>query len=283
MDGAPALGVIKPIENEPACYTAACHAHAPERRLLGVLDVAIGLRPMESSRRLTTLFMALTAGVGLVMMLAASAWVLRGSVHQPVRRLIATLDELRQGDYAVRHPPESISEFSRLGDALNASAQDLQRANAELVRWTNTLERRVEAKTEELRKAQDQMIQVERMASLGKLAAVVAHEINNPLASVVTYSKLLVRWLGGQRGQGGEAQENLEILEGIASEAARCGDIVSSMLLFARRQGSRMEPADLNGVAQWVLFLLKHKLDQRDEAYCPACAAGVLANAPGYF
>jgi two-component system NtrC family sensor kinase len=140
-------------------------------------------------------------------------------------------------------------------------AQELQRANAELVEWAQTLERRVEEKTAELRQAQDQMIRVERMASLGKLAAVVAHEINNPLASVVTYSKVLLRRYAARANENAESKESLGILEAIASESARCGEIVSNMLLFARRSGSRMEPTNVNQVIERSLFLIKHKMD----------------------
>ena len=119
--------------------------------------------------------------------------VVRRNVHRPVRRLAETLGALGGGDYSARYEDESIAEFAFLGHHVNRMAGDLQKANAELVDWAQTLERRVEEKTGELKAAQAQMIRVERMASLGKLAAVVAHEINNPLASVVTYSKLLLR------------------------------------------------------------------------------------------
>ena len=124
------------------------------------------------------------------------------------------------------------------------------------------------------------MIQVERMASLGKLAAVVAHEINNPLASVVTYSRLLLRrFQAAARTRTRQAGENLEILEAIASESARCGEIVSNLLLFARRTGSRFEPTDVNDIVRRSLFLLKHKMDLaqvagRRPSSPPSCRAG---------
>ncbi len=105
------------------------------------------------------------------------------------------------------------------------------------------------------------MIRVERMASLGKLAAVVAHEINNPLASVVTYSKVLLRRGRPRPARPRRRSENLQILEAIASESARCGEIVSNLLLFARRTGSRMEPTDVNQLVDRALFLIKHKMD----------------------
>jgi two-component system NtrC family sensor kinase len=187
--------------------------------------------------------------------------VVRRSVHRPIRSLTRTLAALGTGDYSARYENGAISEFAYLGNSVNKMAQELQRTNTELVEWAQTLERRVEEKTAELRQAQDQMIKVERMASLGKLAAVVAHEINNPLASVVTYSKVLLRRYAHRPDQTAETRESLGILEAIASESTRCGEIVSNLLLFARRTGTRMEPTNVNQLVDRSLFLIKHKID----------------------
>jgi two-component system NtrC family sensor kinase len=260
IDGIPALGVIRPIENEPSCSSAACHAHPPEKRLLGVVDVSIQMVRQEQVRRQTTALMAATGAATLLLVAAVVILVVRRNVHRPVRSLAETLGALGGGDYSARYEDESIAEFSYLGHHVNRMAGDLQKANAELVDWAQTLERRVEEKTGELKTAQAQMIRVERMASLGKLAAVVAHEINNPLASVVTYSRLLLRRFSKAGGpKAGDDSE--KILEAIASESSRCGEIVSNLLLFARRTGSRMEPTDVNKLVDRSLFLLKHKMD----------------------
>ena len=262
VDGVAALGVIKPIENEPACSNAACHAHPPSKRLLGVLDVTLVLGQAERMRRQTSLLMvAAFAGVLGVIVLVVLL-VIRRAVHRPVGQLSETLDALGQGDYSARFAEEHIAEFAHLGEAVNRMARELQRANAKLVTWAQTLERRVEEKTAELKLAQEQMVQVERMASLGKLAATVAHEINNPLASVVTYSKLLLRRIARQPALAEQLKEQVEIVEAIADESARCGEIVSDLLLFARRSGTQMEPTAINEVVSRALFLLKHKLDQ---------------------
>ena len=261
VGGVPALGVIRPIENEPSCITASCHAHPASKQLLGVLDVTLLLTRLEGARQQTTLLMVAATGGVLLMVVGVVLFVVRSSVHRPIRTLTRTLVALGTGDYSARYEDGKISEFAYLGGSVNKMAQELQRANAELVEWAQTLERRVDEKTAELRQAQEQMVRVERMASLGKLAAVVAHEINNPLASVVTYSKVLLRRYNARANQSDEGRESLEILEAIASESARCGEIVSNMLLFARRTGSRMEPTNVNQIIERSLFLIKHKMD----------------------
>jgi len=260
LAGVPALGVIRPIENEPACSSADCHAHPAAKRLLGVLDVTLLMTRVDEERRQTAALMVGATGGALLLVACAVVLVVRRAVHRPIRSLTRTLAALGAGDYSARYENGEISEFAYLGTAVNKMAQELQRANAELVDWAQTLERRVEEKTAELRQAQEQMVRVERMASLGKLAAVVAHEINNPLASVVTYSKLLLR-RHAQRGSAAEHREDVDILDAIASESARCGEIVSNLLLFARRTGSRMEPSDVNEIVRRSLFLIKHKMD----------------------
>jgi two-component system NtrC family sensor kinase len=261
LAGAPALGVILPIENEPSCSTASCHAHPASKQLLGVLDVTLLLSRLESARQQTTSLMTAATGGALLLVFGVVLVVVRGSVHRPIHALTRTLAALGTGDYSARFEDSRIAEFAYLGRSVNRMAQDLERANAELVQWAQTLERRVDEKTAELRQAQEQMTRVERMASLGKLAAVVAHEINNPLASVVTYSRVLLRRFTGHPGAKEEARENLDILEAIASESARCGEIVSNLLLFARRTGSHMEPTNVNQLIDRALFLIKHKMD----------------------
>ncbi len=261
LAGVPALGVIRPIENEPACASASCHAHPASKRLLGVLDVTLLLTRVEEARRETAMLMVGATGGALLLVVGVMMLVVGRSVHRPIKSLTRTLAALGTGDYSARYENGEISEFAYLGRSVNKMAQDMQRANAELVEWAQTLERRVEEKTAELRQALEQITRVERMASLGKLAAVVAHEINNPLASVVTYSKVLLRRYSHRPDPSEETRESLRILEAIASESARCGEIVSNLLLFARRTGSRMEPTDVNQIINRSLFLIKHKMD----------------------
>ena len=261
LGGMPALGIIKPIENEPSCSGSSCHAHAASRRLLGVLDVSVVLLPAMRAQRQTEELMGGTAAMAVLLVAGLVVVAVRRSVHRPIRNLSRTLSLLGAGDYSARYEHRDIVEFNRLGESVNRMAGDLERANAELVEWAQTLERRVEEKTAELRRAQDQMLRVERMASLGKLAAVVAHEINNPLASVVTYSKVLLRRFRHHPAEDPEQRESIQILDAIADESARCGEIVSNLLLFARRTGSRFEPTDLNEIVRKTVFLIKHKMD----------------------
>jgi len=137
----------------------------------------------------------------------------------------------------------------------------LDEANEEITAWTHTLEDRVQHKTAELKRAHEQMIQAEKLTSLGKLAAVVAHEINNPLSGILTYAKLLRKWID----RGDDLQRHVvdmrDSLMLIESESRRCGDIVRSLLTFARVQPLNISDVDINRVALQCTKLVEHKLD----------------------
>lgn len=258
--GGRALGVIQTILNEKECAQAACHVHQETETLLGILDVNVWLTPHEEIRTKSAAGMTLVSILGIVLGIGATALAVRRLVHLRVRKLIDHTQKIASGDLSARVPEVGNDELTDLARHFNRMARDLEAAREELLEWGRTLEMRVEEKARELEKAKDHILQVEKMASLGKLAAVVAHEINNPLSSVVTYAKVLIRRLQTHQ-LSEECKENLRYLDAIVSEASRCGRIVNQLLSFARKKDGDFSPTNLNEVAEKAVFLVQHKLD----------------------
>jgi two-component system NtrC family sensor kinase len=137
----------------------------------------------------------------------------------------------------------------------------LQLANEEIVTWAKTLEDRVEQKTTELSRAHDHVLHVEKMASLGKMAAVVAHEVNNPLFGILTYAKLIRKWVGSGQTEHEKREEAMQCLDLIASESRRCGDLMKNLLSLSRTSPMNVQSTDLNAVIDRCLLLVRHQLE----------------------
>jgi two-component system NtrC family sensor kinase len=121
------------------------------------------------------------------------------------------------------------------------------------------IEEQVRRKTLELERVYKTLLTSEKMASIGKLAATVAHEINNPLFGILTYARLVLRELMKHEIPGrAELVEQLEIIE---RESKRCGDLVKNLLTFGRQAPSHRESSDVNTIMRRAVALVKHKLD----------------------
>jgi len=253
------LGSIRPIENDPTCSSVSCHAHPPDRRILGVIDTDLSLDTVDAQVAQHQRRLAEFTGAAVVLMSLVSVAFIWLVVHKPIKDLTDGIRQVTQGDLDHTITVHSRDELGVLADSFNKMTGELSEAHRELTDWTKTLEVRVEQKTEELNRAHEHMLRVEKMASIGKLAAVVAHEINNPLAGILTYAKLLKKWLA--RWDESRREEALSSLDLIESESRRCGEIVRNMLTFARATPINFEPADLNAVVDRCVRLVQHQLD----------------------
>lgn len=255
------LGIINPIENEPSCSNAECHFHPASQQILGVLDTNLSLERADANLAEGTWWMALytifaLAGVAILVWLFVWRFV-----HDPIKALKTGTEQLARGELGAQIDFQSKDEFGDLAESFNQMSLQLRAANEEITAWARTLEERVEQKTAELTRAHEKMLQVEKMASIGKLAAVVAHEVNNPLSGILTYAKLIRRWL--DKGDLSESQrkEALECLDLIAGESRRCGDLVKNLLTFSRTGPLNLVWANLNQTVDRCVRLTQHKLE----------------------
>jgi len=263
-DGHRELGMVTPIYNETSCAEAACHVHPAEKRVLGVIDIGVSLARLD--RDMATMQRA-TVGISALALLALAATVIvytRYAVVRPVLRLVRATRRVASGDLRQRVPVESQSELGQLELSFNDMAESLARARAERLQLLASLEQQVEERTAELRAAQDRLVQSEKLSSLGRLAASVAHEINNPLAGILTYAKLLIRTLEDPAADDRARAAAVKQLRLVQRETERCTAIVRNMLDFARERPLTLTDIGVNAVIDEALMLVANQAKLQD-------------------
>lgn len=222
------IGIITPIYNEKSCWQSDCHAHPQNQKVLGVLDVSISLADIDKAivkREWEIVIFAIVAiiAVGLLIAFFVRRWV-----SNPVKELLNATQQVSQGNlnYAIKDFGQD--EIGKLGQSFNNM-------------------------TKKLSEARMQLFQSDKMASLGRLAAGVAHEINNPLTGVLTYSSFLLK----RTKDNPEFQEDLNI---IVRETLRSREIVKSLLDFARQSVPKKGNADINDIIEKSISVIEKQL-----------------------
>ncbi len=225
-------------------------------RTIGMLYVGMLERPYIDLRNRVMATFAGIAGLCALLLLGLLAFV-AGRITRPLAVMAEATGKIAQGDLRHRVAPEGRDEIGRLAGAFNRMTDELSRAHEDLTQWGQTLERRVEERTRQLKETQDQLVVSEKLASLGKIAAGVAHEINNPLTSILLNTHLLLERPGVEADQA-------ETLGLIADETTRCATIVRGLLEFARQTPSQAAPTDVNEVVERTLLLLEKQASVRN-------------------
>jgi two-component system NtrC family sensor kinase len=222
------IGIISPIYNEKSCWQSECHAHPQNQKVLGVLDVSISLADVDKTilkSEWEIVFFAIVAVLGLGFLIG---FFVRRWVSLPVNDLLGGTQQVSAGNLNYSIKDLGKNEIGKLGQSFNNM-------------------------TKKLSEARMQLFQSDKMASLGRLAAGVAHEINNPLTGVLTYSSFLLK----RTKDNPEFQEDLKV---IVRETLRSREIVKSLLDFARQSVPKKSSSNINEIITKAISVIDNQL-----------------------
>jgi two-component system NtrC family sensor kinase len=261
LDGHRSVNVAATIYNEKSCSQSECHAHPERVRVLGILDVALRLDVLDQEAVAIRNNVIITAVLQILLAGSMIVLLIRRFIGVPIRDLIAATKAVAKMDL---DKPISIhnksQELEELEESFNFMRKRLRSALGELNEAANLLEARVAERTEQLKAAHQKLLHSDRLASLGQLAASVAHEINNPISGVLNLSMLLERIMKEGNVPPGRQEECKKYLARISHEVARVGRIVCDLLAFSRRSKPQRATSDLNQIVKTTVSLVGHKL-----------------------
>jgi two-component system NtrC family sensor kinase len=194
--------------------------------------------------------MTISGIVSIVILSFMLSLLLTRFVNRPIDKLLAATKTAAHGNLDQAISIRSHDELGELSESFNNMISELKRSRDAIEEWTQTLEHRVKERTRELQQVQDQLIRAGKMAALGELAAGVAHEINNPLTGVLTFSSLMLK----------KVDENhpwKKDLENIVQQTTRCRNIVRGLLDFARQRKPDKKEWDIHVLIDNTLTLVE--------------------------
>jgi len=255
-DGRRMLASMEVIRNEPSCTNAACHVHKKSQTVLGVLDIVYSLDEIDRSMQAGATAIIVSLGFVLLAAVGVSLFVHR-LIYRPLRDLESGAKRIAEGNLEKPIPVRSDDEFGRLATSFNAMTQALRASQQELQQWNETLERKVEERTQALRVAQAEAVRGEKLASVGLLAAGIAHELNSPLTGILTFTSLLRKNLP----HGSAEAEDLDL---VIKETKRCAMIIRRLLDFAREKAPEKKFADLNRLVEDTVRIVEQPAQLQD-------------------
>jgi len=206
--------------------------------IIGILYVGILEKKFSDMKWNAITNFLLIVMIGSAIALAIAHFLARG-VLRPVSQIVYASRQIAGGNLDYRASVRAKDELGELGASFNRMASALKERDERLKELTH-----------------QQLMRSERLATLGQLAAGVAHEINNPLAGILTYIRLMKKKMGPDCA----TQEFARYLDTMERETGRCGTIVKELLDFARQSEPNLKSVSVNSVINESLALLDHKL-----------------------
>jgi two-component system, NtrC family, sensor kinase len=222
-----------------------------QNRIIGILGVGVPENPYLDVRTSMMLTFLLVAGIGVLVVLGITYFITRSMIY-PLEEMVKASNRIAAGDLDHSVSIASRDEIGILANSFNKMLASIKTMKLELEEWGRTLEEKVHNRTEELVAVRTQMAQSEKLASLGRLAAGVAHEINNPLGGILTFSMLALE----DCDEDHPLKQSLEV---IVKQTLRCRETVKGLLDFARQSSTAPSLSEVNNVVDKTLLLLENQ------------------------
>jgi two-component system NtrC family sensor kinase len=216
--------------------------------IIGMLYVGVLESRFTAIRNRVILSFFGIATTGFILIIAITYVMIR-NITRPIGEMVDATRNISAGRLDQEIQATAQGEVALLAESFNTMAKSLRHMKDDLEEWGRTLEEKVRERTDELVRMQARVAQSERLASLGMLAAGVAHEINNPLGGILALTALTVEDLP-------DGHPNRPNLEEVVRQAERCRIIVRGLLEFSRQSELHMEVVDLNRVLDETLALI---------------------------
>jgi len=227
-----------------------------ENRIAGMLYVGILKQPFIDIVW-KTLLLFLGIALGGILLVVAVAVLQARRISRPLKTLEGVARLIADGDYTREVTVKAPEEIEHLAGSINQMAKKLEEEKRDLEEWAATLERKVKERTDQIKNIDAQLFRSEKLASLGKLAAGVAHEINNPLTGILTNSSLLLEDLD----PGDSRREDVDV---IVKETIRCREIVKRLLDFAKQTKPQKRPTNVNDLIDNIILLVRNQTSFRN-------------------
>jgi two-component system NtrC family sensor kinase len=222
-------------------------------KVIGAVRLETGLDDVRLSLRRSYKLFLFYIILDILVLVLFGTYVFSKVVVRPVQKLVETAERFQEGDRLPELSKDEANELGKLAQALNAMLQRLAKNKEELRQHIVSLEQA----NLELKRAQQEIVFSEKLASVGRLTAGIAHEIGNPIGIVLGYLELL------QREDLGE-DERLELLHRMTNEIQRINQIIRQLLDFSRPSSTDLQTISINPLIQETLAVLAHQFRQQE-------------------
>lgn len=240
---------IIPIKNQPACH----RCHGVSEPLRGALLLSLNQGHMrhyigQQEQRFFVLFGILAIAVSAATIMAASRLFLR-----PLKSIQKGAEAIEKGDFEYQVPVKSRDEVGALAENFNTMAQTLQRYFKELEEKNQQLRGQFLNDVMEKKENEMRLIMSERLTALGEMASGIAHEINNPLATIAACTEALLNRMEKEKIGSILFENYLRIIQ---DEINRCKNITNSMLSFVKKKDDGKQDVEINEVLDKILEMV---------------------------